>query len=178
MQQQGTTTKPAIETELRPRWWHSQAPARPPLPAVGAATITSVIGLMALAAITVVTDNPWLIPPLAASMALIVGAPQLPLAQPRNVIGGQIVSAAVGVGIGHFGDSLWLAALAGGLALGTMILLRMPHSPAAATAMIGVSTGAMWWEFILLAGLSAVVLVVIGGAGNRFNGAKYPVYLW
>lgn len=178
MQQQRTASRSEVEQESRLQWWHSQAPARPPLPAIGAATLTSVIGLMVLAAVTVVIGHPWLIPPLAASMALIVGAPQLPLAQPRNVIGGQVVSATVGIGIGIFGDSLWLGALAGGLALGTMILLRVPHSPAAATAMIGVSTGAVWWEFILLAGLAAAVLVVIGSAGNRMSGSKYPVYLW
>ena len=111
-------------------------------------------------------------------MALVVGAPKLPLAQPRNVIGGQIVSALVGVLVGLAGDSIWLAALAGGLALGAMMLVRMPHSPAAATAIIGVTTAVPGWEFVLLAGGAAVVLVGIGLMGNRANRTEYPIYVW
>ena len=41
-----------------------------------------------------------------------------PLAQPRNVIGGHVMSATVGVLVGMIGiDSLWAGALAGALAL-------------------------------------------------------------
>lgn len=115
---------------------------------------------------------------MAASMALVVGAPKLPLAQPRNVIGGQLVSALVGVLFGLAGDSLWLAAIAGGVALGAMMIARMPHSPAAATAIIGVTTGIPGWEFVALAGCAALVLVLIGLAGNRLNKVGYPTYVW
>ena len=35
------------------------------------------------------------------------------------------------------------------------------------------------WQFVLLAGAAAVVLVVIGIVGNRLNGAAdYPIYYW
>lgn len=160
------------------QWWATKAPARPKLTTIAIATLTSVIALTALAGLTELTSQLWLIPPMAASMALVMGAPQLPLSQPRNVVGGQTVSAVVGVAVSVLGDSLWLAALAGGLALGAMMLLQVPHSPAAATAVIGVSAADQWWLFILLAACSAIVLVLVGLIGNRANGAKYPVYLW
>nr|WP_254777843.1 HPP family protein [Rhodococcus triatomae] len=132
-----------------------------------------------LAALTELTAEPFLIPPLAASMALVVGAPRLPLSQPRNVIGGQAVSAAVGVSIGAWlGDSLWFGALAGALALGAMLVCRVPHSPAAATGMIGVTTSVAAWQFVLVVSAAAIVLVAVGVIGNKLNGAKYPVYLW
>lgn len=147
------------------------------------AILTSTIALVTLAGLTLATGQTWLIPSMAASAALIVGAPQLPLSQPRNVIGGQTVSAVVGIAVGLLGNSLWLAAVAGGLALGAMMFLRMAHSPAAATAVIGVSAAGSGWQFIVLAACSAVVLVTIGLVGNKLlgnklGGAKYPIYLW
>lgn len=141
-------------------------------------SVTSISALMLLAAITIITGQPWLIPPMAASMALIVGAPHLALSQPRNVIGGQTVSATVGIGLSMFGDSLWIAALAGGLAFTVMALLRVDHSPAAATAMVGVTTATAWTGFILLAAIAAVVLVLIGYLGNKIKGTAYPDYFW
>lgn len=54
---------------------------------------------------------------------------------------------------------------------------RMPHSPAAATAVLGVSVDTNV-GFVALALLAAVVLVVVGLAGNRLNGAEYPRYFW
>lgn len=164
------------KSETQPRRF-SQAPPRPPVRTIFVATLSSIFGLSTLALVASASGHPWLIPPMAASMALIMGAPQLPLSQPRNVIGGQGLSATVGVFVGLAGDSIWLAALAGGLALGAMMLCRMPHSPAAATAMIGVVTTDEF-QFVVLATFSAVVLVLVGTLGNRFNAARYPVYLW
>ncbi|WP_342775470.1 HPP family protein, partial [Streptomyces tateyamensis] len=76
-------------------------------------------------------------PPLAASAALVHGAPALPISQPRNLVGGQLLSAVTGYAVlAVTGRGPWGAALAGGLALGAMLLARVPHSPAAATAVI------------------------------------------
>ncbi|MCQ4627832.1 HPP family protein [Corynebacterium sp. CCUG 65737] len=153
------------------------APPRPPIRTIAVSTLSSCAALGVLAALTAASGHPWLIPPMAASMALIMGVPHLPLAQPRNVVGGQTLSALVGVLVGLFGDSLWLGALAGGLALGAMMAARMPHSPAAATAVLGVSVDTNV-GFVALALLAAVVLAVVGLAGNRLNGAEYPSYFW
>lgn len=167
------------DSPTRTPWYLTAAPARPSIRTITIATITSALGLLALAALTELSGEMFLIPPLAASMALIVGAPKLPLSQPRNVVGGQVVSAAVGVLVAFVGDSLWLAAIAGALALGAMLLCRVPHSPAAATAVIGVVTTVPGWQFVLLAGAAALVLVVFGIVGNRLNGASdYPLYYW
>lgn len=172
-------TPSTLETTRRP-WWSSSAPPRPPLRTIVIALLGAATGLLTLAALTEVTGNPFLIPPMAASVALVVGAPTLPLSQPRNVIGGQLVSAAVGAAVGFVGHSLWLGALAGAVALAAMMLARVPHSPAAATAVIGtVSPTVPGWEFVLLAGAAAAVLALIGVVVNRANGIpEYPAYLW
>jgi predicted component of type VI protein secretion system len=108
----------------------SQAPPRPAARSVAMSTATSLTGLMALVVLGALTGQPLLIPPLAASMALIAAGTALPLAQPRNVIGGQLVSALVGFAVlGVVSHGVWAAGLAGGLALGAMLLLRVSHSP-------------------------------------------------
>lgn len=182
MTAQNTAVAPAPVTSAATREprWRSSAPPRPRMRVIAIALAVSAVGLLALAALTALTREPFLIPPLAASMALIVGAPNLPLSQPRNVIGGQVVSAAVGALIGLVGHSPWLGALAGALALAAMMLCRMPHSPAAATAVIGATAATVpGWEFVLLAGSAAAILVVVGVVGNRLNGAsEYPAYIW
>jgi len=109
----------------RSRWYVSAAPPRQKLLVIAVETIASLVALAIVAALTAFTHDPWLIPPLAASMALVVGGAHFPLAQPRNVIGGHVMSATVGVLVGMIGiDSLWAGALAGALALGVMKLLR------------------------------------------------------
>jgi CBS-domain-containing membrane protein len=113
------------------RWYVSSAPPRQRLLVIVVETIVSLVALGIVAALTALTREPWLIPPLAASMALVIGGAHFPLSQPRNVIGGHIMSAIVGIFVGTIGiDALWGGALAGALALGVMKLMRMSHSPA------------------------------------------------
>ena len=116
----------------------SDAPPRPPWRQIAAVTVMSIMALIVLAFIGEITGFALLTPPLAASMALIAGCPNLPLSQPRNVIGGQLLSAIVGCAVGVVSHSIWALAIAGGLALGVMLAARAAHSPAAATAILGV----------------------------------------
>ncbi|WP_159942350.1 MULTISPECIES: HPP family protein [unclassified Nocardiopsis] len=156
-----------------------RAPAPAGWRAVGAGTLTSVAALLVLAAATAALDVPLLIPPLAASMALVAGAPALPLAQPRSVVGGQLLSALTGFGVlAVAGPGLWAAAVAGGLALGVMALARTPHSPAAATAVIVALEAPPFWTFLGLLLAATAVLVAVGLAGARASGRAYPAYWW
>ncbi|MCF3182858.1 HPP family protein [Streptomyces polychromogenes] len=162
------------------RAWASKAPPRPGWGVVATATAASVTGLVALVAAGKALDQVLLIPPLAASAALVYGAPGLPLSQPRSVIGGQFLSAVTGfVVLWAAGGSAWAAAVAGGLALGVMQLARTPHSPAAATAVIVVATKPDAALFLPLLVLATVVLVLIGNiAGRTRAGSRYPAYWW
>lgn len=160
-------------------WYRSKAPARPAPRALAVATATSVVALVVLVAVGKLIGETVLVPPLAASMALIAGGSALPLAQPRNVIGGQLVSALVGfLVLAIAGAGIWQAGVAGGLALGAMLVLRMSHSPAAATAVIVALSSPEIVRFLALLLLATVILVAVGAVSARANGTKYPVYWW
>ncbi|MBV6699935.1 HPP family protein [Kitasatospora aureofaciens] len=158
----------------------SKAPPRPSWAVVAVATAAGVAGLVLLVAVGSVMDRVLLIPPLAASAALVYGAPALPLSQPRSVIGGQLLSAVVGfLVLWSAGSSTWTAAIAGGLALGAMQIARTPHSPAAATAVIVAATKPDPLVFLPLLGLATVLLVLVGVAVGRTGpGTRYPAYWW
>ena len=167
------------QTETSMRWYVSSAPPRQKLRVIAVETVVGLVALGIIAGLTVLTHEPWLIPPLAASMALVIGGAHFPLSQPRSVIGGHLVAAIVGVLVGTIGlDPLWGGVLAAALALGAMKLTRTTHAPAAATAMIGVAPTIPRWEFVILIGAAAAILVAVGLVGNRINRATYPHYWW
>lgn len=154
------------------------APPRPPWRQILEATATAALALSALVALGLLTGHELLIPPMAASMALVAGAPNLPLAQPRNVVGGQVLSALVGVGVGWISHSLWAAAIAGALALGIMAATRTAHSPAAATAVIGCLATTGQATFVVCAAAASLVLAGTGWLRSRTGGPGYPTYWW
>jgi CBS-domain-containing membrane protein len=86
------------------------------------------------------TESLFLIGSFGASAVLIYGAIQSPLAQPRNVVGGHVFSALVGVTIQlTFPDILWLkASTAVGLSIVLMQMTKTLHPPGGATALIAV----------------------------------------
>ncbi|NJQ01622.1 HPP family protein [Streptomyces zingiberis] len=175
----------SVVTEVSPlRRATSALAGKAPAPAakatVSVATLGGVVALVLLVAIGVAIGQTVLIPPLAASAALVFAAPALPLAQPRSVIGGQFTSAVVGfLTLAAGGASAWSAAVAGGLAIGAMALVRAPHSPAAATAVIVVLTQPDPLLFLPLLVLATGVLVAVGIlAGRSGRTARYPTYWW
>ena len=174
--------EPPTELPLAPRknrWPRSAAPERPASTSTMLSALTTLCGLGTLAAVGMLTGLPLLFPPLAGSLALIAAGTALPLAQPRNVIGGQVVSALVAFAVvGLIGPGGWAAALAGAGALGAMLVLRISHSPAVATAVIVGATGPSALIFLELLILAAVITVAFGIAGAKLDGKKYPVYWW
>ncbi|MET8053074.1 HPP family protein [Streptosporangium sp. NPDC005286] len=162
------------------RGLRSRAPARPKMAAIAVFTAGATIALVTLVAFGTVLDQVWLIPPLVASAALVFGAPTLPLAQPRSVIGGQLLAALTGFAVlAVAGSSIWAAAVAGGLALGVTALTRTPHSPAAATATVVVAQQQPLVPFLPILVAATVVLVLIGMLIGRSGVTpRYPTYWW
>jgi CBS domain-containing membrane protein len=83
-------------------------------------------------------DNLFLIGSFGASSVLTYGIINSPLAQPRNLIGGHVISAFVGVTIHQLiPDELWLSsALAVSLSIVLMQITKTLHPPGGATALI------------------------------------------
>ncbi|MFF6830513.1 HPP family protein [Streptomyces sp. NPDC012438] len=160
-----------------PRPPRPRPPARPRPRILLGATAAAVAVLLLLVAVGTLLRQPLLIPPLAASAALVAGAPELPLSQPRSVVGGQLLSALTGFAVlALAGPGPWGAAVAGGLALGVMALARAPHSPAAATAVVVALQATPFWSFLGLLALACLLLVAAGLAAAPATGRTYPAY--
>ncbi|MEU9944089.1 HPP family protein [Streptomyces lavendulae] len=173
---------PALRTPaLRALAGRAPAPVAP----AGATALVSggvaAAALLALVGIGALLREPVLIPPIAASAAIVYGVPALPLAQPRSVVAGHLLCAAVGyLALALLGGAPWVAALGAGVAVGAMTLARTPHSPAAATTVVVVlQSPDPRWFLPLLTG-AAVVLVLAGTAAARARpgAVRYPVYWW
>lgn len=85
-------------------------------------------------------ENVFLIGSFGATCVLVYGAIQSPLAQPKNLIGGHVLSAIIGVTVAKFlPDIIWLTAP---LAVSTSIVLmqytKTLHPPGGATALIAI----------------------------------------
>jgi len=88
-------------------------------------------------------DNLYLIGSFGATAVLIYGAPSGDLSQPRNLVGGHMVSALCGVLMQKMlpGNILLAGALAVSLAIVMMHITRTLHPPGGATALIAVIGG-------------------------------------
>ena len=79
--------------------------------------------------------------PFGASCVLLHAVPQSPLAQPRNVIFGHVVSAAIGLCVAlYFPVNAFSIAIAVGLAICCMQFLRCVHPPAGANPLVSLVT--------------------------------------
>jgi len=129
-------------------------------------------------------DLTLIIGSLGASAILVYGAVKSPFSQPRNLIGGHIVSGLVGVACYHlFGGTLWLASgFAVSFAMIAMMATKTLHPPGGATALIAVIGGpkihALGFLYAFVpAGLGAFILVVIAVLINNLSqNRRYPEY--
>ncbi|MET0332685.1 MAG: HPP family protein [Rhizobacter sp.] len=119
---------------------------------------------------------PWLIAPLGASAVLVFGLPASPLAQPWSVVGGNTISALVGVACTMaWGASPMVAAVAVALAIAAMFALRCLHPPGGASALLVVVSGVHDPLFVLTPVFThSLALAVAGIAYNNATGKRYP----
>jgi CBS-domain-containing membrane protein len=134
-------------------------------------------------------ESVYLIASFGASAALLYGMPDSPFSQPRNVVGGHVVSALVGVtamDLTQFLDfGVWFSApIAVAGAVMAMQTTRTFHPPAAGTALtavIGSSTlHALGYSFVFMPcaiGSSVLVLTAVL-VNNLIPGRQYPKYWW
>ncbi|WP_313613300.1 HPP family protein [Agrobacterium sp.] len=121
-------------------------------------------GMLAVGGLAVETGIPLLIAPFGASAVLLFGQPKSPLAQPANVIGGYLLAAFVGSLALHFLPGLWWAsAIAVGLAIAGMLLLRITHPPAGAVPLVayGSHLEGQALFLVVLAGSALLVAIAV-----------------
>ncbi len=128
------------------------------------------------------TDLAMVIGSFGASAVLIYGAIKSPLAQPRNFIGGHIISAIIGVTCYKiFPSQIWLASsVAVATAIVIMHATKTLHPPGGATALIAIigsnkihSLGYLY--AIIPVGLGAVIMLVVALLVNNIpKNRRYP----
>jgi CBS domain-containing membrane protein len=129
-----------------------------------------------------VHDNLFVIGSFGASSVLIYGAINSPLAQPRNLVGGHVLSALVGVTVYKFvpGDVWLTSALSVSLAIIAMQMTKTLHPPGGATALIA-NTGsakihALGYMYVLSPVLSGVLILLLVAlvCNNATSHRSYP----
>ncbi|MFA4902093.1 MAG: HPP family protein [Desulfobaccales bacterium] len=123
---------------------------------------------------------------LGASAVLIYGAIKSPLAQPRNLLGGHVISALIGVTAFKMLDPhLWLAAaLAVSTSIAVMHATKTLHPPGGATALIAVIGGPSIQKLgylyaVIPVGAGALIMLVVALLFNNLAPRRrYPEFWW
>jgi len=123
--------------------------------------IGGAIGIFLLSILTFSSDAPLLMAPFGASCVLLFSVPGSPLSQPKNVIGGHLISSLVGVVFVY----MWpvtpvTLALAVALAITLMSLMKVTHPPAGADPIV-ILLGAKGFSFLIFPVLSGSILLVV-----------------
>ncbi|HEY4163040.1 MAG TPA: HPP family protein, partial [Dongiaceae bacterium] len=123
---------------------------------------------------------PFIVAPIGASAVLLFAVPASPLAQPWSIIGGNTISALVGIVVSRFiPDPMLAIGIAVGGAIALMSLTRSLHPPggaAALTAVIGgpaVHAAGFMFAAVPVA-LNCILLVALGWVFHRFSRHSYP----
>lgn len=137
-----------------------------------------------------IEESFFLLGSFGASAVLIYGAPQADFSQPRNILGGHVLSALVSVCLVKVGSS-WLSfellcALSVSLAIMVMHFSRTMHPPGGATALIYVigseKVHALGWIYPFSPiGLGALLMLSVALLVNNLSQNSkrhYPTYWW
>ncbi len=118
----------------------------------------------------------WVMASLGASALLVFVLPSSPMAQPWAVIGGNLISALIGIACVNVVDNPMLTApFAVGFSILAMFVLRCLHPPAAAVAMITALGSVSSFQYALFPVLTdSVFLTIAGAAYNNITGKSYP----
>lgn len=132
------------------------------------------------------TDLVLLIGSFGASAVLIYGAIKSPLAQPRNLVGGHLISAFIGVSVYYLLYPVpWLAAaVAVATSIAVMHATKTLHPPGGATALIFVMGSPkihhLGYLYLLIpvgAGVAIMLLVALL-VNNLSRRRRYPEFWW
>lgn len=117
---------------------------------------------LVLAGVGALTHSSLLIAPFAATAALKHAAPDGPLVRPRNIVGGYLVGALIGVAFGLvLGDGALAMAATAAVAAVLLVALDLEHPPAVAMAVVALAAPAPWALQIAAAG--AITMTVTFG---------------
>ncbi len=162
------------------------SPPGVPLSEIAWSWIGAFLGILSVAYINAIllqgSDLVFIVGSFGASAVLIYGAVKSPLAQPRNLVGGHIISAVIGVASYKlFGSTLWFAApLSVATAIAAMHATKTLHPPGGATALIAVigsqKIHALGFYYVLIPiGAGALIMLIVALVINNLCKTRnYP----
>jgi CBS domain-containing membrane protein len=140
--------------------------------------LASFIAILVIAWVTqkvgVGSAYPIIVASMGASVVILFILPSSPLAAPWPLVGGQLVSAAIGVACAQMiADTVLASGCAVGASILAMLLLRCLHPPGAATALTPVISSApdhlLDYSFVLMpVGVNVAVMLFMAVAINRW----------
>jgi len=120
-------------------------------------------------------ETAWLMAPFGASLVILFALPDSPLAQPRNLVGGHLLTAIVGLTVmSLIGVTPLSLGLAVGIAISLMMLTGTLHPPAGANPLLIMLSGKSWVFLINPILIGCLAIVVLGLIFHRVNNQNWP----
>jgi len=141
--------------------------------------VGGLIAVSLVALLGYVSGNTLLMAPFGATCVLLFSVPASPLSQPINVIGGHLVSTAVGLLLLLVLPAEWWAlGLAVGVAIAAMAALRITHPPAGADPLVVFFTAPGWEYIIFPVAIGSILFVIIAWLFHKLpRRTEYPAQL-
>ena len=143
------------------------------------ATLAGTGAFLAIALLTfseqTLSDIALVMAPFGATVVLVFGVPDSPLAQPKNVIAGHFMTSVVGLCFLHWWEvSPFTLALATGIGVSVMLVTKTTHPPAGANPMLIMLSGQGWGFLFTPVLIGAISIVLVAQAQKRIV-AKYKL---
>lgn len=140
------------------------------------AGLGSAIAILTLCSSSEILKHPMLMAPFGASCVILFAIPEVPLAQPRNVVGGHFITALTGLVAVHTCPiNPVVIALTTGIGVSLMVLTKTTHPPAGANPLvILLSHTILPWSFLLFPVVfGALILVCLATLYHPFTTRAY-----
>ncbi|WP_066739129.1 HPP family protein [Cupriavidus sp. D384] len=126
------------------------------LAGLGAFVALSLVGILAR-----YTSQTWILGSFGASCVLLFGFPDVRFSRLRNVIGGHLISSAIGLCFFHWLGGEWPAmAAAVSVSLVTMMATDTVHPPAGSNPII-IFLAHPGWSFLIFPTLAGIIVLVL-----------------
>lgn len=130
--------------------------------------IGAIVAMTLVGALAALTGLPMLLAPFGATAVLLFGQAESTLAQPANVFGGYLLAAAISVAVlAVLPNAWWVATIAVGLSIATMLALRVTHPPAGAVPLVAFSTHMPAETLFVVVVVGAACLVAVAMVHHR-----------
>jgi len=186
----------AADHSAEPSFWEKcrgvPRSSAPPAPGMSEVVLSGSLSACGIGAVSLLhfgicdaSDSTMILGSFGASAVLLYAAPAVPFSQPRNVLGGHLISCAVGVACHEFiSIPMETPAFAAAVAVPTSIMLmqltRTLHPPAGGTTLIAVlgsaQLHALGFQLLVPTAIGSSILITVALGNNLARQRRYPTY--